>query len=86
MSIGNCDTLELRPQAQGLDTRDELIKFYREYYSANLMHLAVYSKGMFSVWVFLPLWTAKNRQALSYIHSDVNETLISSFSNDFREP
>lgn len=43
--IGNWDTLEVRPKAKGLDTREELIKFYEENYSANLMHLVIYSKG-----------------------------------------
>ncbi|KAF8403789.1 hypothetical protein HHK36_011895 [Tetracentron sinense] len=41
---GNWDTLEVRPKARGLDTRHELIKFYEENYSANLMHLVVYGK------------------------------------------
>ncbi|GKV49835.1 hypothetical protein SLEP1_g56562, partial [Rubroshorea leprosula] len=41
---GNCDTLEVRPKAKGVDTRQELLKFYVENYSANLMHLVVYSK------------------------------------------
>ncbi|PRQ44705.1 putative insulysin [Rosa chinensis] len=41
---GNWDTLEVRPKAKGLDTRHELIKFYEEYYSANLMHLVIYGK------------------------------------------
>ncbi|KAK4783649.1 hypothetical protein SAY86_008023 [Trapa natans] len=41
---GNWDTLEVQPRARGLDTRAELIKFYQENYSANLMHLVVYSK------------------------------------------
>ncbi|PON38848.1 Coenzyme PQQ biosynthesis protein [Parasponia andersonii] len=43
-STGNWDTLEVRPKAKGLDTRHELIKLYEENYSANLMHLVVYSK------------------------------------------
>ncbi|XP_041024462.1 insulin-degrading enzyme-like 1, peroxisomal [Juglans microcarpa x Juglans regia] len=43
-STGNLDTLEVRPKARGLDTRLELIKFYKENYSANLMHLVVYAK------------------------------------------
>ncbi|KAK2994517.1 hypothetical protein RJ640_010795 [Escallonia rubra] len=41
---GNWDTLEVRPKARGLDTRQELLKFYEENYSANLMHLVVYAK------------------------------------------
>ncbi|GLT40736.1 hypothetical protein SLA2020_148490 [Shorea laevis] len=43
-STGNWDTLEVRPKAKGVDTRQELLKFYDENYSANLMHLVVYSK------------------------------------------
>ncbi|GMY19416.1 insulin-degrading enzyme-like 1, peroxisomal [Fagus crenata] len=43
-STGNSDTLEVRPKAKGLDTRLELIKFYEENYSANLMHLVIYAK------------------------------------------
>ncbi|GJZ04975.1 insulin-degrading enzyme-like protein 1, peroxisomal, partial [Tanacetum coccineum] len=43
-STGNWDTLEVKPKARGIDTRDELLKFYKENYSANLMNLVVYSK------------------------------------------
>ncbi|KAH7661783.1 insulysin protein [Dioscorea alata] len=43
-STGNWDTLEVVPKAKGLDTRLELIKFYKENYSANIMHLVVYGK------------------------------------------
>ncbi|KAG2687115.1 hypothetical protein I3843_09G037900 [Carya illinoinensis] len=43
-STGSLDTLEVRPKARGLDTRLELLKFYKENYSANLMHLVVYAK------------------------------------------
>lgn len=45
-SSGNWDTLEVKPRAKGLDTHKELIKFYKEKYSANLMHLVVYGKGL----------------------------------------
>lgn len=41
------DTLHVKPQAKGVDTTSELIKFYEEHYSANIMHLVVYGKGMF---------------------------------------
>ncbi|GFY98227.1 insulinase (Peptidase family M16) family protein [Actinidia rufa] len=41
---GNWDTLEVKPKARGVDTRHELLKFYEENYSANLMHLVVYAK------------------------------------------
>ncbi|OAY40427.1 insulin-degrading enzyme-like 1, peroxisomal [Manihot esculenta] len=43
-STGNWETLEVQPKAKGLDTRHELIKFYEENYSANLMHLVIYAK------------------------------------------
>ncbi|KAM7505463.1 hypothetical protein LguiB_004367 [Lonicera macranthoides] len=43
-STGNWDTLEVRPKARGVDTRLELLKFYKENYSANLMCLVVYAK------------------------------------------
>ncbi|XWS66351.1 hypothetical protein CRYUN_Cryun05aG0191800 [Craigia yunnanensis] len=43
-STGNWDTLDVRPKAKGLDTRQELLKFYEDKYSANLMYLVVYSK------------------------------------------
>ncbi|XP_073221910.1 insulin-degrading enzyme-like 1, peroxisomal isoform X3 [Cicer arietinum] len=43
-STGSWDTLEVRPKANGIDTRNELIKFHEENYSANLMHLVVYTK------------------------------------------
>ncbi|EYU18739.1 hypothetical protein ABFS82_10G164400 [Erythranthe guttata] len=43
-STGNWDTLDVRPKERGLDTRQELLRFYNENYSANLMHLVVYSK------------------------------------------
>ncbi|KAI4300786.1 hypothetical protein L6164_034122 [Bauhinia variegata] len=42
-STGSWDTLEVRPKAKGLDTRSELIKFYEANYSANIMHLVVYT-------------------------------------------
>ncbi|XP_020092162.1 insulin-degrading enzyme-like 1, peroxisomal isoform X2 [Ananas comosus] len=43
-STGNWETLEIKPKEKGLDIRLELIKFYEESYSANLMHLVVYGK------------------------------------------
>eukprot|EP00250_Pteridium_aquilinum_P021928 c25264_g2_i1 orf=2311-5265(+) len=41
---GNLETLDLRPKTKGMDTREELIKFYDGNYSSNLMCLAVYGK------------------------------------------
>lgn len=43
-STGNWDTLELRPKSKGVDTRQELLKFYEQNYSSNLMCLVVYGK------------------------------------------
>ncbi|KAL0453102.1 UNVERIFIED_CONTAM: Insulin-degrading enzyme-like 1, peroxisomal [Sesamum latifolium] len=43
-STGNWDTLEVRPKERGIDTREELLRFYNENYSANLMHLVIYTK------------------------------------------
>lgn len=43
--LGNWDTLEVRPKERGVDTREELLKFYEENYSSNLMYLVVYAKG-----------------------------------------
>ncbi|KAL3637238.1 Insulin-degrading enzyme-like 1, peroxisomal [Castilleja foliolosa] len=44
MNQRNWDTLDVRPKERGLDTREELLRFYNENYSANLMHLVIYSK------------------------------------------
>ena len=44
---GNIDTLDVRPKSKGIDTREELLKFYEEHYSSNLMCLVVYGKGKF---------------------------------------
>lgn len=40
-SVGSLDTLADRPDST---TRDELLKFYRQYYSANLMTLVVFGR------------------------------------------
>ncbi|KAK4775970.1 hypothetical protein SAY87_023931 [Trapa incisa] len=41
---GNKNSLEVHPKSNGINIRDELIKFYRDNYSANLMYLVVYGK------------------------------------------
>ena len=46
---GNIDTLDVRPKSKGIDTREELLKFYEEHYSSNLMCLVVYGKGEFTL-------------------------------------
>ena len=43
--LGNKLTLETRPKENGLDVRDELLKFHNSLYSANIMALAVLGRG-----------------------------------------
>ena len=38
---GNLETLEITPQAQGLDTRDALLAFHEKYYSSHAMKACV---------------------------------------------
>lgn len=45
VATGSWETLEVQPKAKGMDTRSELLKFYENNYSANLMQLVVYAKG-----------------------------------------
>lgn len=42
---GNAKTLWDDPKKQGLDVRDELLKFHDRYYSANVMKLVVLGRG-----------------------------------------
>ena len=42
---GNLDSLWTIPRQQGLDVRDELLKFHERFYSANVMKLVVLGKG-----------------------------------------
>ena len=44
---GNFQTLGSGPESKGLDVRSELLKFHKNYYSANLMKLVVLGKGGF---------------------------------------
>ncbi|KAJ2256458.1 metalloprotease [Coemansia sp. RSA 455] len=53
-AAGNTETLKGAAKEQGLDLREELIKFYHKYYSADIMHLVVvgnHSLDMLSEWV-----------------------------------
>lgn len=45
MVSGNKITLHTRPNARGIDIREELLRFYNKYYAAGLMALTVYGKG-----------------------------------------
>jgi len=56
-------TLEVNPKEKGIDTRNELIKFYEENYSANLMHLVVHGKGR-----ALPLYYNYNRLNIPHVN------------------
>jgi insulysin len=40
-STGNLTTLGTDPESKGIDVRDELLRFYKDSYSSNLMKLAV---------------------------------------------
>lgn len=42
---GNKLTLETRPSNDGVDIRQELLKFHSTYYSSNLMGLCVLGRG-----------------------------------------
>lgn len=42
---GNKTTLSELPKSKGIDVRDELLKFHKKWYSANIMCLAVIGKG-----------------------------------------
>eukprot|EP00644_Phytophthora_capsici_P009578 jgi/Phyca11/533442/estExt2_fgenesh1_pg.C_PHYCAscaffold_130175 len=42
--VGNKETLSTTPMEQGIDVRDALLKFYKEFYSASIMKLVVYGK------------------------------------------
>lgn len=42
---GNMDSLWTDPRQNGLNPRDELLKFHQKYYSANLYKLAVVGSG-----------------------------------------
>ncbi|KAL3678033.1 hypothetical protein R1sor_020989 [Riccia sorocarpa] len=46
---GNLETLEIKPKAEGIDTRAELLKFYEALYSSNLMCFAVYGRESLDV-------------------------------------
>ncbi|RIA82106.1 Metalloenzyme, LuxS/M16 peptidase-like protein [Glomus cerebriforme] len=40
-SVGNLETLKEIPTKEGIDTREELIKWYEKHYSANIMKLSI---------------------------------------------
>lgn len=42
---GNIETLDTIPKEKGIQVREELLKFHKKWYSANLMSLAVLGQG-----------------------------------------
>ncbi|OWZ05767.1 Insulin-degrading enzyme [Phytophthora megakarya] len=42
--VGNKETLGVTPTEKGIDVREALLKFYKEYYSASIMKLVVYGQ------------------------------------------
>lgn len=45
---GNLITLRDLPAQEGINTRDELIKFYHKYYSSSIMKLAIVGRGTYT--------------------------------------
>ena len=61
---GNLETLKDIPIKQGLNIRDELLKFHDKYYSANIMKLVVLGKeslDQLSQWVIEKFSAVKNK-------------------------
>lgn len=48
---GNKETLDTIPKKNGINVRDELLKFHKEWYSANIMSLSILGKG-WSITIF----------------------------------
>jgi len=44
-TIGNLKSLKEIPLKKGIDLREELFKWYKKYYSANVMKLCVLGSG-----------------------------------------
>jgi len=44
-TIGNQESLKVIPSKQGIDPREELVKWYNQHYSANVMKLCVLGSG-----------------------------------------
>ncbi|KAJ2757425.1 metalloprotease [Coemansia pectinata] len=63
-STGNTETLKGAAEELGLDLREELIKFYHKYYSADIMQLVVvgnHSLDMLSEWVTSKFFAIKSK-------------------------
>jgi insulysin len=44
---GNKQTLDIIPKENGINVREELLKFHDTWYSSNIMALAILGKGIF---------------------------------------
>jgi insulysin len=73
---GNRETLKTTSEAKGIKIRDEVIKFYKSFYSANLMTLAIVSNQSFETmqeWVvskFSAVPTNKDAKVPSFADFD----------------
>lgn len=59
---GNKLTLETRPSKDGIDIRQELLKFHSTYYSSNLMGLCVLGRGKGVCMVLAGVCLCRTRQ------------------------
>ena len=89
VQAGNWDTLEVRPKEKKLDIRQELLKFYEYHYSANLMHLVIYTKGSILIIVTWFIWSChvKYMNLCSWIcldGLDKSESLVRSYFEDIQ--
>ncbi|CAB4379202.1 unnamed protein product [Rhizophagus irregularis] len=73
-SVGNLETLKELPTKEGIDTRDELIKWYEKYYSANLMKLCVLGSDpleQLTEWVVEKFSDIKNKNVAPLIPVEI---------------
>ncbi|KAI9295027.1 hypothetical protein K502DRAFT_235546 [Neoconidiobolus thromboides FSU 785] len=72
-STGNLDTLLEEPKSKGIDTREELLKFYNKFYSSNIMKLVVSGKeslDKLTEWVIPRFSLVRNLNIEPPIHFD----------------
>ncbi|KAJ1657332.1 metalloprotease [Dispira simplex] len=63
---GDINTLKTVPEREGINVREELLKFHERYYSANLMRLVVYGREsleQLTAWVVTKFSSVVNRNA-----------------------
>ncbi|KAI9295016.1 hypothetical protein K502DRAFT_316239 [Neoconidiobolus thromboides FSU 785] len=72
-ATGNLDTLLEEPKSKGIDTREELLKFYNKFYSSNIMKLVVSGKeslDKLTEWVIPRFSLVRNLNIEPPIHFD----------------